>query len=271
MVSGAGSGIGRHVLQRLAQERPGDTIYGLVRSRAQVQELEATAGNVRALVADLTDEASLTAAIAAVEASGLPLVGLFDSAGLPIPNVPVELIDVAEMRRVYDVDVFGLVLLIQRAIPLMRKAGGARIALLGSVTGAVTPAFMGMDAARAIEAVADALRREVKAFSIGVSVVQAGFVASPVIAKTESLDKGLQQQHGQALAPYPKLSSKEYGEQVAVKDMAPMSDVSDVVLHAFSTRRPKIRYVVGATPVLPAPLLVWVLNHLPHHVIDLLE
>jgi len=145
---------------------------------------------------------------------------------------------------------------------------------MGSVTGAVTPAFMGMDAARAIETVADAARRELAPHDVAVTVVQAGFVRSPIIGKTHAIDSEvLGSARGRAmLEAYPKLAAKDYEKQVAPEAMSPMSVVSDAVLDALTSPRPRIRYIVGKVPSpIPTWLLVPLLHVLPHHIIDLFE
>lgn len=285
VVTGAASGIGRHVVQRLAKELPEHTIYGIVRREADAAGVTALGGNgdnVRALVADLTDRPSLVAAMRVVADAGRPVVGLFDAAGLPAPNVPVEHLDVDTLRQVYEVDVFGLVNLVQVVLPLMKRAcptcdkaaTGSRICFLGSVTGAITPSFMGADAPRAIETIADALRREVRPTGIAVSVIQAGFIQSPIIKKIHIVDQALQeslQANTNIAEMYPGLALKDFEKQMPFEKMGPLTAVSDAVLHAFSATRPQIRYVVGTTPVLPARLLVPLMHVLPHHIIDLLE
>lgn len=281
LVTGAGSGIGRHTAERLSQLLPAHHIYGTVRKEEDVPKLPAS---VRGIVCDLSDDASVDAAMArfaaTLDAAKTPLVGFFDSAGVPVPNVPVEAIDLDLLRRIYAVDVVGLVAVLKHAIPLIRESKG-RLCFMGSVTGAVTPAFFGMDPARAIEAVADAARRELKSMGVGVSVIQAGFIASPIIAKTEELDAAIRasttRRGGRTTSQlvveaYPKLQAKAFEAQVPLESMAPMSVISDAVVDALRSPRPRIRYVVGAVPSpIPTRLLVTLLNLLPAHIVDLFE
>lgn len=280
VISGAGSGIGRHVLERLSKELPEHTIYGIVRRGDQVNELMDVGTNVKPLVADLTSRSSIDDAMSKVKLAGRPLVGFFDAAGLPVPNIPVEYLNVDSMRQIYEVDVFGLVHLIQGALPLMKRAPvgsdlaetGSRIILMGSISGAVTPSFMASDPARAIETVADALRREVKNSGIAVSVIQAAFVDSPIIDKTKFLDHDFLEGLGaKARSFYPKIDKMDYESQVPREKMAPMTVVSDAVLDALRNPRPQIRYLCGTSPILPTKLLVPLLHFLPHHVLDLFE
>lgn len=264
LVTGAGSGIGRQVALALAEALPHHTVFGLVRRDDQASTLAAT--RVRAVVGDLTRPTSLDAVLRTVVDAG-PLVGVFDSAGVVAQSLPVEFMDVEQMRRVYDVDVFGLVELLKRAIPHVRDAGG-RLVFMGSVTGAVTPAFMGMDAARPIEAVADAVRRELP--NVSVSVIQSGFVQSPIIEKSEQLDAQAYRADPRVLALYPKLAQKVYSKQAPT--MAPMQVVADAVLDALTSPRPSLRYAVGSVPgAVPTGILVALLNLLPHRVIDLFD
>merc|ERR1712064_152069 len=103
-----------------------------------------------------------------------------------------------------------------------------------------------MDTARAIEVVADAARRELRPLGVGVAVVQAGFVASPIIAKTKKVEEALHATRTSDGHPiteiYPKLSAKDFESRVPFEDFSAMSVVSDAVHHALTSARPQIRH-----------------------------
>ena len=274
IVTGAASGIGRHTAEALARALPHHDVYGVVRREKDVANLHSS---IRGIVCDLTDDTSIDLAMEKfVKSLGdKPLVGFFDSAGLVVPNVPVESIDLALLRRLYAVDVVGLVAILKHVIPLIRHSKG-RLCFMGSVTGAATPSFFGMDTARPIEVIADAARRELRPLGVGVSVIQSGFVDSPIIDKTKEADAALhatKTRDGRLITDiYTKLLAKAFESQVARDAMAPMSVVSDAVKDALRSSRPQIRYVVGTVPTaLPTRLLVALMNFLPSHILDLFD
>lgn len=270
LVTGAGgSGIGHHVAKRLSHEYPDYVIYGLVRREAHAQQLKEM--GVRPLLGDLTNETAVQEALATVTADGSALVGLFYAAGIPVPNVPIEYLDLTSMKALYEVNVFGLVSLLQAALPLLKQQTGARVVIMGSVTGLVTPSFMGADPSRAVDAVADAFRREVKHMNIAVSVIQAGFIESPVIEKTSLADQEWKEKVDVSALErdYPHLKDKDYQKQTP--RMAPMTVVSNAVLDALFRPRPRIKYLCGTTPFVPVWLFVPLLNILPHSIIDLFD
>eukprot|EP01079_Euglenida_sp_SAG-EU17-18_P003108 gene3108-3648_t len=244
LVTGAGSGIGKAVVEHLAKRMPHYTIYGLVRQRAHAEAIEAaaTGKNVHALTADITEPSEVDAALLAMreslEAAGLPLVGFFDSAGVTVPNVPVEFMDIEHLKTIYEVDVFGLVAILQRVIPLLRASQG-RICLMGSITGVVTPAFMGMDPARTIETVADAVRRELLPYQVAVSVIQAGFIASPILGKTEAMDSQLLAATPGMATAYPRLQANQLSKQDPASMDHPVV-VAQAVGHALLSTSPRI-------------------------------
>jgi NAD(P)-dependent dehydrogenase (short-subunit alcohol dehydrogenase family) len=83
----------------------------------------------------VTDQLSVDAAAAFVEASGVPLVALVNNAGIS-RAMPLELENVEESKHLFDVNVFGAMRFTSAFLPLLRKNQG-RIVNVGSVAGLI--------------------------------------------------------------------------------------------------------------------------------------
>jgi NAD(P)-dependent dehydrogenase (short-subunit alcohol dehydrogenase family) len=172
LITGCSTGIGRATALRLAAG--GWTVYATARKPETLAELE-TAG-CRIMALDVTDEASMEAAVAAVQS---PLGALVNNAGYSLSGA-LETLPMDEVRRQFETNVFGLLRLTQLVLPQMREAGAGRIVNLSSMGGRLT--FPGGGAYHAtkwaVEALSDVLRVEVAPFGIDVIVVEPGLIKS---------------------------------------------------------------------------------------------
>jgi NAD(P)-dependent dehydrogenase (short-subunit alcohol dehydrogenase family) len=173
LVTGCSSGIGRATAERLA--RRGWTVSASARQRESIKDL-ADAG-CKLLTLDVADEASRRAAIAEVEGAEGVVGALVNNAGFSLGG-PVEEVPLDEWHRQFETNLFGMIHLIQLALPGMRRQRWGRIANVSSVGGRLT--FPGAGAyhasKHAVEAMSDALRYEVKPFGVRVSVIEPGLI-----------------------------------------------------------------------------------------------
>lgn len=178
---------------------------------------------------------------------GARLCGLVNSAGIAVQG-PVELIEPREWQEQFDVNLFGPIALTRALIPLLRSAQG-RIVNISSAGGRVSSAYLGPYSASkfALEAVSDALRQELWAQGVRVSIVEPGSVATPMWEKglTEghrrlaSLDPAALALYGASLRALLRT-----GERLAAHGVSP-TKVAAVVEHALTASRPRTRYIVG--------------------------
>lgn len=244
LVTGASSGIGEACALRLA--RGGWYVYAGVRSTADGERLrEAGGGRIEPVRVDVTDAASISAAASWLGEA--PLHGLVNNAGIALA-LPLELLPLDELRRQLEVNLVGQVALTQAFLPQLRAARG-RIVFVGSVAGRSSLPFLGAYAAskHALEAVADALRVELRPFGVGVSIVEPGTIATPIWRKGGELFQQLAAGMGDELV-------RLYGERMAAfRDAAaaagrrgePPERVAAVVERALTAARPRARYLVG--------------------------
>src|SRR3954471_19666455 len=173
LVTGCSSGIGRATAKHLAQR--GWTVYASARRREAIADLEAV--GCRLLALDVTDEASMVAAVAAMEAEAGAVGVLVNNAGYSQSGA-IETVPMDEVRRQFETNVFGLGRLCQLVLPAMRAQRWGRIINLSSMGGRlVFPGGGCYHATKfAVEALSDALRFEVKGFGIDVVLIEPGLI-----------------------------------------------------------------------------------------------
>ncbi|MBY8871282.1 SDR family NAD(P)-dependent oxidoreductase [Micromonospora sp. PLK6-60] len=244
LITGTSSGIGRATVRRLAR-RPELTVYATARRVESIADL-ADSG-ARLLPLDVTDEASMRAAVAAVEAEHGQVDVLVNNAGYgeygPIEEAPLD-----RVRAQFETNVFGLSRLTQLVLPGMRRAGRGRIVNVSSMGGRlVFPGGGYYHASKyAVEAISDALRQEVRPFGIEVAIVEPGLIRTGFGAvAADSLGRGA----GPAGPYQPMVSAvdaamaKSYGNPLLA---AEPDAVARVIERAVTARRPRTRYLVTA-------------------------
>ena len=184
-ITGAGSGLGRALAIKLAAK--GYRVFGTARSETDAADLEkASAGNAAVTLADITDQHAVTAWVGKVtdELGERGLDVLISNAGTLTPG-PLEVIPLDDIRREFEVNVFGAMAVINGFLPALRKSRG-RIVQIGAMTGRLPVPFDGPSSASkaAFEALADVYRLELKPFGIAFVMVQAGNMRTGGPAKT---------------------------------------------------------------------------------------
>src|ERR1043165_7446850 len=172
LITACSSGIGHAAA--LALHEAGRSVVATARNPATLSGL-ADRG-LRTLALDVTDEASMQAA---VDAAG-PIGVLVNNAGYGLYGT-VEQLPMTEIRRQFETNFFGLVRLTQLVLPGMRAAGGGRIINVSSMGGRATlPGGAFYHASKyAVEALSDGLRMEVARFGIDVGLIEPGPVKTP--------------------------------------------------------------------------------------------
>jgi NAD(P)-dependent dehydrogenase (short-subunit alcohol dehydrogenase family) len=173
-VTGAGSGLGRELALGLAARNY--RVFGTAASEAEILDLkEASDGSVELRRCDITKAGSVTQWVRSVtEQTGGRLDLLISNAGILSPG-PVEIVPLDEMRREFEVNVFGALSVINAFLPALREARGRIVQI--STAGARFPLpFNGASGASksAIETLATVYRSELKPFGISVVIVAPG-------------------------------------------------------------------------------------------------
>jgi NAD(P)-dependent dehydrogenase (short-subunit alcohol dehydrogenase family) len=174
LITGAGSGFGRALATEALSS--GYSVIGTVRSDAARQEFGAIdPARARAIVLDVTDFAAIGYEVAQAERDVGPIDVLVNSAGYGHEGT-LEESPLDEMRRQFDVNVFGAVAMIKAVLPFMRERRRGHIINITSMAGYVglagIPYYAGSKFA--LEGISEALANEVRGFGIKVTAVAPG-------------------------------------------------------------------------------------------------
>ena len=132
LVTGGNKGLGRETARRLIAL--GHTVYLGARDKARGQAAAEELG-ARLLLLDVTDDDSVAAAAAELDRAEGRLDVLVNNAGVADALLKPEDVTVAELRRVFDVNVFGIVRTTQAFLPLLRAADAPVIVNVSSALG----------------------------------------------------------------------------------------------------------------------------------------
>lgn len=249
VVTGSHTGIGKHAALTLVQN--GYTVFACVRKVEHGDELLETAKQIKVdasklkpILLDVTKSDQIAAAVETVAefVGDRGLYGLFNNAGIGF-NDPqgnsVEQYPMEYYRQTFDVNFFGLVETTKAFLPLIRRRKGRIInntSISGFMAGPFTSAYA--SSKFAVEALSNSLRRELYPHGVKVSVLEPGFVKTPIL-------KGYLQEANKD-GPYAQqdIQSRRQGLKLSL-DAASPQVTSEAVVHAMRAPRPKTRYIVG--------------------------
>ncbi|MDR5836598.1 oxidoreductase [Caballeronia sp. LZ034LL] len=175
LITGVSSGFGRALaLEALAA---GHKVVGTVRSEEAKREFEASSSNQSAFarVLDVTDFDAIEPAVAEIERAIGPVDVLVNNAGYGHEGV-MEESPLSEMRKQFDVNVFGAVAMMKAVLPFMRERRRGHILNITSMGGFITmPGITYYCGSKfALEGISEALGKEVASFGIAVTAVAPG-------------------------------------------------------------------------------------------------
>ena len=247
VITGTSTGIGAAAAMELA--RRGFRVFAGVRRACDGERLAAMSREIVPLPLDVTHAAQIAAAAETVGrlVGAAGLAGLVNNAGIVVAG-PLEILPLDELRRQFEVNVVGQVAVMQAMIPLLRKARG-RIVNVGSVNGRITAPYLGPYSAskHALEAITSALRSELRAWGIGVSIIEAGATATPIWDKSLAAASELAEKTPDAdMRLYQDdLDAMTRATQELARTALPAETVVRCIIHALTAQRPRTRYPVG--------------------------
>jgi NAD(P)-dependent dehydrogenase (short-subunit alcohol dehydrogenase family) len=243
LITGCSSGIGHATALHLAGR--GHAVVATARRPQSLEDL-ADAG-CATLALDVTDEASMRAAVEAVETEHGGVSALVNNAGYSQSGA-VESVPMDAVRRQFETNVFGLVRMCQLVLPGMRGRGSGRIVNVSSMGGTLTFPGGGIYHATkyAVEAISDALRFEVAGFGVQVVVIQPGIIRTGFgDAATEALaNTAGDGPYATFNAAVGKATQDAYERGAAARLGGGPETVARAIERALTVERPKPRYRV---------------------------
>ena len=237
LVTGASSGIGRKITERLAAR--GFFVYAGARAQKDLDDLNHIK-NVQAIRLDVTLPRDISAAVSTVANAGRGLYGVVNNAGVVVVAPLIEA-DEKDLDFIFNVNLYGPYRITKAFAPLLLASRG-RVINISSLNGIVASPMIGAYSMskHAVEAYGDALSAELSRFGIRVSLIEPGNygteIGRNVLARMDtSIVKG---------------SRFEAQMRGAINSMRqfesypPPDEVADAVYDALTSATPKMRYLV---------------------------
>jgi len=263
-VTGASRGIGRATALELA--RGGDRVFALGRTESDLRELTSEAEHngldVTPLVMDVADDASRQNASSSIMKAtmGHSLDLLVNNAGYGQMG-PLEEVSAEQLRRLFEVNVIGVLAFTQSFLPGMRERRRGTIVNVSSVAGLVVAPFGGGYAASkfALEAISDALRLELSPFGVHVILIEPG----PI--RTGFRDTARAATAQNPASPYADLLQRfEHGRKGWYRFEHSPESVARTICRAAGSKHPRARYSI----TLPAKVTAVARRLVPDWVMD---
>ncbi len=244
-VSGASSGMGEATARELASR--GFHVLAGVRDEEAAGRLRSE--HIEPVRLDITREADVRALADRIEADqeGRQLRALVNCAGMAM-NGPVETVPLSTWRRMFEVNLFGHIAMIQALLPALRRSGG-RVVNISSTGGRIAmPAFGPYSATKfAVEAMSDTLRREVRRQGVEVVVIEPGAVRTGMNASgreaahafTASMSPDDRTRYAELMRAF--FATIDGFDRTGISAEQAGSAIADTV----TARRPRTRYTIG--------------------------
>jgi NAD(P)-dependent dehydrogenase (short-subunit alcohol dehydrogenase family) len=247
VVTGVSTGIGWGITKVLIQR--GFRVFGSVRKAQDAERLSQEFGeNYVPLIFDVTDEALVQAAArqAREQLNGETLFGLVNNAGIAVP-APLIHQSTDDFRHQLEVNLVSVLIVTKAFVPLLGsdrslKGKPGRIINVSSVGGQFGGPFLGAYTAskHGLEGFSESLRRELMLYGIDVIIIGPGSVATPIWDKAEQEDLSM-------YADTDYVEAARRLQKYMIEDGRkgyPPEKVGEVVLHALTTPKPRVRYAV---------------------------
>lgn len=239
LVTGASSGIGRKIAERLANE--GYFVYAGARKAEDIAALSKIP-NMQGVRLDVTVSADISAAVETVRRGGRPLHGVVNNAGIAIVAPLIE-VEERELQSLIDVNVFGPYRITKAFAPMLIESKG-RIVTVSSISGILSGPMFGpySMSKHAVEAFGDALGAEMTRFGVGVSLIEPGNYRSEIGRNTMAqVEAALERAKGTPFEPQMRNMVAAMGNY----DNYPEPDaVAAAALDAIRNPKPQARYMV---------------------------
>src|SRR4030066_838179 len=243
IVTGSSSGIGYET--SLALARDGFYTFATVRNPKKAEKILQIAKkenlNIEIIELDVDDEKSISAAIEKIISKKQRIDVLVNNAGWGLFG-SVEDVSMKDFRAQFETNFFGIISIIQKVAPIMRKQGAGVIVNVSSVAGRIgfpgTPAYI--SSKFALEGLSECMRYElsrlrIKTIIIEPGVIQTNFFSSMKVAC------------GKPGSPYKEITEKVMNGVKMMAEMGtPPVEVAKTIMKAIKTAEPLPRYVVGS-------------------------
>src|SRR3989344_5079379 len=219
IVTGSSSGIGYET--SLALARDGFYTFATVRNPKKAEKILQIAKkenlNIEIIELDVDDEKSISTTIEKIISKKQRIDVLVNNAGWGLFG-SVEDVSMKDFRAQFETNFFGIISIIQKVAPIMRKQGSGVIVNVSSVAGRIgfpgSPAYI--SSKFALEGLSESLRYELGQFGVKTIIIEPGVIKTNFFSSMKIAELG-----------------------------TPPSEVATTILHAIKEENPRPRYIVG--------------------------
>ncbi|MFL7892864.1 MAG: SDR family oxidoreductase [Anaerolineales bacterium] len=248
LITGTSTGIGRYAALQL--DKLGFHVFATIRKEEDANSITSEASHrLIPLILDVTDPSSIDKAheILSREISEDGLWGLVNNAAVGFVS-PMEFVPMDDLRWLYEVNVFGLLAVAQKFLPLIRRAKGRILNISSSATLVVAPFHGPYSSSKlALNGLTDAMRLELRPLGVHVSLIIYGSVKTPIWDTAGNKSTQVTQDFPpEALSLY----GENFGRLRAYFNRIGKAGISteqafQPILHALTAEKPKTHYIVG--------------------------
>jgi NAD(P)-dependent dehydrogenase (short-subunit alcohol dehydrogenase family) len=233
LVTGVSSGIGREIAQLLAAR--GARVFGTVRDAKSAKPNHG--GEIVRM--DVTDDASVSAAVQSIVQKAGPVQILVNNAGYSATGA-LEETSIEEAKQQFETNFVGVLRVTNAILPGMRQQGYGRIVNISSVLGFLPAPYWGIYAAskHAVEGYTETLDHEIRRFGVRALLVEPAYTRTKLSGNTK----------------FPRITLDVYAdEQKRLTDATQQNIergddprmVAEAVWNALTAKTPRLRYPVG--------------------------
>ena len=182
LITGASSGLGAALAREYALRGANLVLLARRVTRLQdlAQQLRALGRQVLVCEGDVTVDGSVAGAVASADEAGWPIDVVIANAGFSVAG-PLQKLTLADYRRQYETNVFGVLRTVYESLSALRSSGG-HLVIMGSVAGhAAAPGASAYASSKfAVRALADSLRGDLRHDGVGLTLMSPGFIDSDI-------------------------------------------------------------------------------------------
>jgi NAD(P)-dependent dehydrogenase (short-subunit alcohol dehydrogenase family) len=241
LITGVSSGLGRAFAR--AALSAGHLVVGTVREENARKNFESEKPSLsKGILLDVTDFDAIDPAIAEIERKIGPISVLVNNAGYGHEGV-IEESPLAELRRQFEVNVFGAVAMIKAVLPFMRKRRAGHIINITSMGGYITLPGIGYYCGSkfALEAISETLGKEVRDFGIRVTAIAPGQFRTEWAGRSMIRTERTISDYDKLMHPIRKARQEKSGKQPGDPDKA-----AQVLLKIIEAEQPPSHLLLGS-------------------------
>ena len=244
VVTGSSTGIGFETALLLA--RSGFNTYASMRDLKKSKNIAEIANTenlpLTVVQLDVKDDTSVKDAIGKIIAESKRIDVLVNNAGYGLFS-PLEDVTLDQVKEQFETNFFGAIRVMHEVMPTMRRQRNGTIVNVSSLVGRIgLPLSSAYVATKfALEGLSESMRYELNEFGINIILIEPGVIKTNFIENLKTADTTLKSE-----SPYADLVdriSKEFGKMMDNSSSPKL--VAEAILHAITSKEPKIRYVVG--------------------------